>query len=60
MYCIRHEIDKRELSIGKAADLCGVNRRTLYDWLEEKRTASLYYLIPVLDALGLKLTVERK
>ena len=46
------------LNFERLAERAGIRSETIRSWHNEKSKPSLYYLIPVVRALGLKIKIE--
>lgn len=60
MDAVQDEMHAQGLTIMKASEKFGIDDATLRGWFKTQRGASLTYLIPLLDKIGLQLKVERK
>ena len=60
MDAIDREIKEQGRTRLSVANAVGIAPSVLTYWLRGQRGASLTYVIPVLEELGLKLTVEKK
>lgn len=53
-------MDSAGLSYADVEGLSGINRETIRAWRTHRTTPSLIFLVPVLRALGLRISITKK
>ena len=60
MNIVWKEMHSNGLNFERLGRLSNVRSETIRSWYNEKSKPSLFYLIPVLRALGLKITIDKE